>query len=152
MEAQVSQSNAVSQKSEREVITLRDSIKQLSVGWKQELESVKNEVGKREEKCKKEAEEIGRKYVRLLELVKEEREERTRVQELRDAMDRLQEEWEGSMKGELKGLHDGVQRSEKDSAEANKIAQYVSYFIISISSSNLFFSGTYPTNYSDCEA
>ena len=66
MEAQVAQCTAVSQKSEREYITLRDAIKHLGDGWKQDVERLKREMHERETKWKKEAEDVGFKYRRLL--------------------------------------------------------------------------------------
>ena len=83
MEAQVAQCTAVSQKSEREYITLRDAIKHLGDGWKQDVERLKREMHERETKWKKEAEDVGFKYRRLLSQVEKERALQTSVKELK---------------------------------------------------------------------
>lgn len=125
MEAQVSQSNAISQKSEREVITLRESMKHLSAGWKQELESLKLDVTKREERCRKEGEEMGAKYRKLVEEVKEERAAYASVKELKADLERVATEWESSVKAQLADVKAGVSKSQVESEMAGKIAQYV---------------------------
>ena len=48
METQVQQSTAVSTKCEREYLTLRDSIKHLSEGWKTDVDKLKKEMNERE--------------------------------------------------------------------------------------------------------
>ena len=126
MEAQVSQSNAISQKSEREVITLRESMKHLSAGWKQELDGLRSDIMKREERCRKECEEIGEKYRKLVELVKKERAEYASVKEFKAALERIATEWESSLKAQLAELKAGLSKSQVESELAGKIAQYVS--------------------------
>lgn len=126
MEAQASQSSAISQKSEREVVTLRESMKHLSVGWKQELESLKSDMTKREEKCRKECEEIGQKYGILVAQVKKERADYTTVKELRGDLGRVAKEWESSMTAQLSVVKEDVSKSQAESEAAGKMAQYVS--------------------------
>src|ERR1700733_11562660 len=70
MEHALSESTALSQKSEREYITLRDSLKAMTDGWKADTERLREEMTKREEKLQAEAEGMGRKYKRLVEELK----------------------------------------------------------------------------------
>jgi hypothetical protein len=56
MESALSKSTALSQKSEREYITLRDSIKSLAESWKSDMEQLREEMQKREDKWRGEAE------------------------------------------------------------------------------------------------
>jgi hypothetical protein len=56
MESALSKSTALSQKSEREYITLRDSIKSLAELWKSDMEQLREEMQKREDKWHGEAE------------------------------------------------------------------------------------------------
>src|SRR5882762_3891669 len=49
MEAALSESTALSQKSEREYITLRDSLKSMTESWKQDIERLRDEMRKKEE-------------------------------------------------------------------------------------------------------
>ena len=123
MEAQLSQSTALSQKSEREYHTLRDSLKQLSEGWKLDLERIKREMKEREEKVRKEEEEMGEKYRKLMEEVEEERKKHERVKSILAEERRIQREWEEGFRTQLDEFQGSVQRSETDSATAKKMAQ-----------------------------
>jgi len=126
MEAHVSQANAISQKSEREVVTLRESMKHLSVGWRQELDSLKSDMTKREERCRKECEEVGQKYRGLVEQVKKERSDYAAVKVLRGELERVVKEWESSMTAQLAEVKQGVSNSQAESEAAGKVAQDVS--------------------------
>lgn len=126
MEAQLLQSTALSQKSEREYITLRDALKQLSESWKLDLERIKKEMKEREEKVRKEEEEMGEKYRKLVEEVEEERKKHDRVKSILEEERRIQREWEEGFKAQLDEFHGSVLRSETDSATAKKMAQQIS--------------------------
>jgi hypothetical protein len=69
MEAQVAEATSVSQRSEREYITLRDSIKHLSDQWQKDLEQLKADFKTREDGWRKETEDMGLKYRSLMKLV-----------------------------------------------------------------------------------
>ena len=125
MEAQVAHSTAVSKKSEREYITLRDTLKQLSEGWKSDMDKVRIEMRKREEKWRGEAVEVGVKYRKLLEEVQRERKEKENLQVIRQEMERLQKQWEDQFTTQLDYLKSGVSRSERETEIAGKTTRYV---------------------------
>lgn len=101
-------------------------MKHLSVGWKQELESLKSDMTKREDRCRKESEEIGEKYLKLVELVKKERAEYATVKDLKGDLERVTKEWESSVTAQLADVKAGVSKSQVESEAAEKMAQYVS--------------------------
>lgn len=101
-------------------------MKHLSVGWKQELESLKSDMTKREDRCRKESEEIGEKYLKLVELVKKERAEYATVKDLKGDLERVAKEWESSVTAQLADVKAGVSKSQVESEAAEKMAQYVS--------------------------
>ena len=123
MEAQVHQSTITSQKAEREYVTLRDSIKHLSEGWKQDVERLKREMRERETKLRKEAEEAGVKYQRLLDQVEKKEVSRKSAEELRSEEKEVHEKWEGELKGQIGDLKRSLARSEEDSSVARKTAE-----------------------------
>lgn len=123
MEAQVQNSTAHSQKAEREYMTLRDSIKHLSDGWKQDLEKLRKEMHERETKWQKEAEKAGLKYRRLLEEIKKEKEIQSTVHELRSEDTRIRQEWTDELKTDIEELRTGIQQCDRESTVAGKIAQ-----------------------------
>ena len=123
MEAQVQQSTAISMKSEREYITLRDAIKHLSEGWKADVERLKKEMNEREAKLRKEAEDIGAKYRKLLDQVEKEREAHALVSQIRADESRIREEWETLLKAQVNELRDSMQSSFQETATASRIAE-----------------------------
>lgn len=132
METQVQQCTSVSQKSEREYVTLRDAIKHLSEGWKQDVDRLKKEMQERESKWQKEAEEVGFKYRRLVQQVEKERELQTAVKYLRAEEERIHSEWEGILTAQIQELRSSMQRTESETSTAGKIAQYVTSLLCSL--------------------
>lgn len=61
MEAATSEAVAVSQRSEREYLALRESVAGLVEGWKGDVKELRGEMKKREERWSKDAEETGAK-------------------------------------------------------------------------------------------
>lgn len=123
MEAQVQQSTTVSQKCEREYITLRDAIKHLSEGWKNDVERLKKEMQEKEGKLRKQAEETGEKHRKFMEQVKKERECHSLVESIRIEEKLVQKEWEESLRAQIDELRESLRRSEHDSSMAGKTAQ-----------------------------
>ena len=69
MDTQLAEAKAVSQRSEREYITLRDSIKHLTDAWQKEIASLKDEFKLKEDGWRSQIEDSGTKYRSLLKLV-----------------------------------------------------------------------------------
>lgn len=68
MEEATNQATVSSQKTTREYVTLRDSIKDMMEGWHREVKLLRDEVARKEKEWKNESEEVGMKYQRLLKL------------------------------------------------------------------------------------
>ena len=73
MEVNLAESTALSVKSEREYITLRDSMKHMVEGWKADVERLKEEMAKKERDWRKEAEQLGKKYQDFYKVVQDEK-------------------------------------------------------------------------------
>jgi hypothetical protein len=123
MKTALSESSALSQKSEREYLTLRDSIKGLVESWKSDTERLREEMRQREEKWKAEAESVGKKYNALLEEIKS-------AEVMREDLKVLQEEDKNAAKGVERAWHDDisklkeeVERSSKETDDAKNIAK-----------------------------
>ncbi|KAJ7105488.1 hypothetical protein C8R43DRAFT_1046547 [Mycena crocata] len=123
METALAESTALSQKSEREYITLRDSIKGLVDGFKTDTERLRNEMTKREDKWRTEAESVGKKYRLLLEEIKGAGEGRAEIQQAREAELKASRELEKEWQEEIARLKGEVDRSNKDSEEAGDTAR-----------------------------
>lgn len=73
MEISLAESTALSAKSEREYLTLRDSVKHMVEGWKADVEKLKDDMEQKEREWKAEAELMGKKYQTLCKLVEDSR-------------------------------------------------------------------------------
>ncbi|KZS90772.1 hypothetical protein SISNIDRAFT_457377 [Sistotremastrum niveocremeum HHB9708] len=126
MESQLTESQALSQKSEREYITLKASIKDLVDGWHRDLEGLKADFAKREEAMKKEAEEVAVKYRSLMKLVQATQSERARLAALKEEKVKVETELENNFRAELESLKEQVSKSSLDQEAANKLAESIS--------------------------
>ncbi|KAJ6518952.1 hypothetical protein C8R45DRAFT_10515 [Mycena sanguinolenta] len=126
METALTESTALSQKSEREYITLRDSIKGLVEGFKSDTDRLRAEMTKREEKWRGEAESAGKKYRLLLEKIKDAGEGRAEIKAAREADQAAQKELEKGWQEEIQRLREEVDRSNKESEESGNIARQLS--------------------------
>ncbi|KAG9224140.1 hypothetical protein CCMSSC00406_0006808 [Pleurotus cornucopiae] len=123
MESALSESTALSQKSEREYITLRDSIKGLVSGFKSDTEKLREEMRKREEKLRGDAESVGKKYQQLLEEVKNAEKTRAELNELRDEDKKKEKEVEAMWTEEVNRMKAEVEKHSKGSEEAGNTAK-----------------------------
>lgn len=69
MESALAQATISSQKSEREYLTLRESVAGMMEGWQREVKALKEDVRKKEEGWAKEKEDVAVKYRGLIKLV-----------------------------------------------------------------------------------
>ncbi|OBZ74086.1 hypothetical protein A0H81_06269 [Grifola frondosa] len=128
METSLTESNARSQKAEREYAVLRDSVKGLVQSFQADTDGVREEMRKREDKLKKEAEEMSRKYKMLVEEVRKEREEGGAglgdVRALQAEHVRVTQEIEEGFREEMRQLREDVDRASKESDEAGQTAKW----------------------------
>ncbi|KAF7309915.1 hypothetical protein MIND_00363800 [Mycena indigotica] len=123
METTVSECTATSQKAEREYITLRDSIKGLVEGFKRDTDRLREEMTRREEKVKQEAEAMGKKYRLLLAEVESVGGGRETVKRLREEDLDTAKKVEGAWADEIAALRAEVEKSNQESEAANATVQ-----------------------------
>ncbi|KAI0358243.1 hypothetical protein OH77DRAFT_1421553 [Trametes cingulata] len=127
MEASLTEHIARTQKAEREYAVLRDSIKGLVESFQTDAVNLREEMRRREEKLKSEAEEMGRKYRLLLEQIQKEREDGgegiSELRRLTRENERIGKEIEEGLRAEMRELRAEVDRSTKESEEATRTAK-----------------------------
>ncbi|KAJ8516491.1 hypothetical protein ONZ45_g6203 [Pleurotus djamor] len=123
MESALTESTALSQKSEREYITLRDSVKGLVEGFKSDTDKLRDEMRKREDKLRAECESVGRKYKRLLEEVKNAETQRKHVKELREEDKKKEKEVESMWTQQVEKMKAEVERHSAESQKASNTAK-----------------------------
>ncbi|TRM57889.1 hypothetical protein BD626DRAFT_204667 [Schizophyllum amplum] len=125
MESSLAESTALSSKSEREYITLRDSIKGLTESWKTDTDRLREDIRRREDKWKTDAEVMGKKYRTLVEDVKQAEAARQSSRQLREEDTHLGKELEQAWSEEVAAMRAAMDKSNKESEEANNTAKYV---------------------------
>ncbi|KIL69096.1 hypothetical protein M378DRAFT_7828 [Amanita muscaria Koide BX008] len=123
MEAALHESTALSQKSEREYLTLRDSIKGLVESFKVDADRLREEMRRREEQWRNEAESVGKKYRLLLEKIKDAEEDRLDVKKQHEEDQKLNQGVEQHWIEEIQRMKEEVERSNKESEETAKTAK-----------------------------
>lgn len=125
MESALAESTALSQKSEREYITLRDSIKSMSETWKQDMDRLREEMRKREDKLQEEGKRLGKMYANLVKEIKNTQEEREVVENLKEEDSRLSAEVEKHWIEQIASMKQEVEKESQGSEQANKTAKCV---------------------------
>ena len=120
------ESVAISQKSEREYLVLRATMKDLTEGWKADIEKVRKEVEKREEKWKDEAKELATKYRALLAEIESKSEAKNDVKSLQEEKLEVRSKWEEEVMAELKELRTAFETTQHENDEVDNTAKYVS--------------------------
>jgi hypothetical protein len=125
MEAALTESTTLSQKSEREYVTLRESLKSMAESWKSDAEGIRMEMQKREDKVRQESEEIGRKYTKLLEDIQTVKGDKKSIELLRAKDTNLGKEVEEAFLEQISTLRKEVETSSKESDEAVQTSKCV---------------------------
>lgn len=123
MEASLAESTALSQKSEREYITLRDSIKGMVETWKQDTDRLHQEMKRREDKLVAEAQRAGKMYKDLVEQIKKKNESQVLVSKLKEENDEHTKEVEAYWTKQIEVMKEEIERQTRNSEEANKTAK-----------------------------
>jgi hypothetical protein len=127
MEAALAESTALSSKSEREYITLRDTLKGMKATWRSDVEGLREDMRKREERLRGEVETAGKKYAKLLEECKARKADAQNVEQLREQDTRIRREVEEEFHEQIVALKKEVQSSSQASQKAEKTAQCVTF-------------------------
>ena len=126
METALAKSTALSSKSEREYITLRDSLKGMKVAWCTDVDTMQGHVQTRGALARRgEAETAGKKYANLLEENKACKADVQNVGQLRKEDARIRSEVEEEFREQIRVLKEEVQSSSAVSEKAEKTAECV---------------------------
>lgn len=129
MEATLAESTALSSKSEREYITLRDSLKGMKNAWRADVDSLREDMRKREERWRGEVETTAKKYAKLLEESKARKADVVNVEQLREEDARIRRGLEEEFREQIDMLKERVQGSSRASEKAEKTAEYAVFLL-----------------------
>ncbi|KAI0285758.1 hypothetical protein BGY98DRAFT_239665 [Russula aff. rugulosa BPL654] len=125
METALAESTALSSKSEREYITLRESLKGMKSAWRADVDGIREDMRKREERWRSEAETTGKKYAKLLEESKARKSDLKSVEQIREEDTRIRREVEEEFREEIRTLKEQVQSSSAVSERTEKTAEHL---------------------------
>ncbi|KAJ2913070.1 hypothetical protein MD484_g7342, partial [Candolleomyces efflorescens] len=123
METALTESTALSSKSEREYITLRDSMKGLIEAWKHDTDRLRDEITKRDSRWKAEAEKVGRQYRELVEEIKKTEEGKEKLRLLREEDERKGKDVETHWFAEIQKMREQLEENEKKTEASVKTAK-----------------------------
>lgn len=126
MESQLAEQTAISAKSEREYITLRESLKHLTEGWKADLSRIKEDTQRKEKALRLETQKMAKKYEELVKATEEERKARLKTESLRDEARKVDKQFEKAFGEQLDGLAATIKKSSDDSENARRTADKLS--------------------------
>jgi hypothetical protein len=125
MENTVTEATARSQKSEREYLTLRDSLEKMKKSWKADTESLRVEMGMREEKWRLEAQETVKKYRQMADELISKETDRESIKAMRMEDERIRKELEDGFRKQIDQLRTDMEIQSKDNIEAVDTARQV---------------------------
>lgn len=127
MEAALAESTALSQKSEREYITLRDSLKGMNESFKGDLDRLRDEMKRREDRLQAEGQKMAKMYKQLVAEVQKNKESKEEIQNLKEENQKKEQEVAKYWQQEIEALRKQVDDEGQNSEQANKTATYVLY-------------------------
>ncbi|KAF9512661.1 hypothetical protein BS47DRAFT_1345099 [Hydnum rufescens UP504] len=125
METALAQASLSSQKSEREYVTLKDSIKGMVEGWQREVKMLREDVRRKEDEWGKEREEVALKYKSLLKLQQATKAERQRLDGLKAESRALDTSFGSYYEKELAGLREEIAKNKDQTKVAERTAEEV---------------------------
>ncbi|KAF9038606.1 hypothetical protein BJ165DRAFT_1499150 [Panaeolus papilionaceus] len=125
MEAALAESTALSQKSEREYLTLRDGLDGMAKPLKHEMDLLRKEMRTREDKVKAECERVGKMYARLAKEVQQKEKLKEEIKRIREEDGAKQKEVEKHWTDLITGIKNEVERGGQSSDEALKVANHL---------------------------
>ncbi|KAI0309216.1 hypothetical protein OF83DRAFT_94029 [Amylostereum chailletii] len=125
MEAALAESSALSSKSEREYVTLRDAVRALKEGWAADVGALKEEMRAGEERWRAEVEALRGMKDALRKEAEGRRAAVEKAEGLRGEASRVEKAVEDAFRAEIEGLRTMLERSEKEHAKAGRTAEHL---------------------------
>ncbi|KAF5316476.1 hypothetical protein D9619_006701 [Psilocybe cf. subviscida] len=125
MEAALAESTALSQKSEREYITLRDSLKSMNESFKNDLDRLRDEMKRREDRLQAEGQKMAKMYKQLVAEVQKNRDSKEEIKSLKEENQRKEQEVAKHWQEEIEAMRKQVEEEGQKSEQANKTATHL---------------------------
>ena len=125
MEATVAEQRSRTQKSEREYTTLKESIEGMKRYWKTDIDALKEEMNRRDEKARSEATTMAKKYRRMADELKAPQTDGDSIKKMKTEDDKIRKEIEDGFRDQIKLLKEEMAKQAKENSEAVGTARFV---------------------------
>ena len=125
MEATVAEQRSRTQKSEREYSTLKESIDGMKRHWKTDLDGLREEMNRRDEKARSEAAAMAKKYRKMADELKASQTDGESIKKMKAEDAKIRKEIEDGFRDQIKMLRDEMAKQAKENSEAVDTARFV---------------------------
>ena len=125
MEATVAEQRSRTQKSEREYTTLKDSIEGMKRNWKTDVEALREEMNRRDEKARMEATATAKKYRKMADELKSSQTDGESIKKMKAEDEKIRREIEDGFRDQIKILKDEMAKQANENSEAVTTARFV---------------------------
>ena len=124
MEATVVEQRARTQKSEREYTTLKESIEGMKRNWKSDVDTLREESNKRDEKARAEGAVTARKYRKMVDELKSSQIGGESIKKMKAEDEKIRKEIEDGFRDQIKMLKQEMDKQAKENSEAVETARF----------------------------
>ena len=151
MEATVAEQRSRTQKSEREYTTLKDSIDGMKRNWKNDIEALREEVNRRDEKARAEGTVMAKKYRKMADELKASQTGGESIKKMKAEDEKVRKEIEDGFRDQIKTLKDEMAKQANENSEAVNTARFVVLRLSPVFYELTGVVGNLPRNSADCE-
>jgi len=125
MESTVAEQRSRTQKSEREYTTLKESIEGMKRNWKTDIDALREEMNRRDEKARSEAVVTAKKYRKMADELKASQTDGESIKKMKTEDEKIRKEIEDGFRDQIKILKDEMAKQAKENSEAVDTARFV---------------------------
>ena len=151
MEATVTEQRSRTQKSEREYTTLKESIEGMKRIWKTDIDALREEMNRRDEKARTEGVAMAKKYRKMADELRASQTDGESIKKMKAEDAKIRKEVEDGFRDQIKLLKGEMDKQAKENSEAVNTARFAIPSSVSRVVSLHVFAESSPRNSVDCE-
>ena len=124
MEATVAEQRTRTQKSEREYTTLKDSIEGMKRSWRTDIDALRDEMNRRDEKARTEAVVTAKKYRKMADELKGTQTDGESIKKMKAEDEKIRKEIEDGFRDQIRTLKNEMAKQANENSEAVNTARF----------------------------
>ena len=129
MEATVAEQRSRTQKSEREYTTLKESIEGMKRNWKTDVDALREEMNRRDEKARTEAVTTAKKYRKMADELKASQTDGESIKKMKVEDEKIRKEIEDGFRDQIEMLKNEMAKQANENSEAVNTARFVTCYL-----------------------